>query len=110
MRLSFDEYRGRLPRARSSGARYCEVRSRDLIGLGPVLSDLSGIGSSERSDQVGSAQVATVCRRAGLLPPRIGERAGIDAVESELVDEPQHELLVAGLIARYREANSFGGY
>ncbi|HYP76034.1 MAG TPA: hypothetical protein VER12_08770 [Polyangiaceae bacterium] len=91
------------------GARRCEVRSRDLIGLGPVLSDLSGIGSSERSDEVGFAEVATVCGRAGLLPPGIGEGTGIEAVEAELVDEPQHESLVARLIACYREANAFGG-
>src|SRR6478735_3790719 len=99
----------RLRSARCLGARRCEVRSRDLIGLGPVLSDLSGIGSSERSDEVGFAQVATVCGRAGLLPPGIGEGTGIEAVESEFVDEPQHELLVAGLIARHCEANSFLG-
>jgi hypothetical protein len=43
---------------------------------------------SERSNEVGSAQVPTVCGRAGLLPPRIGEGTGIDAIESERIDEP----------------------
>jgi hypothetical protein len=38
------------------------------------------------------AEVATVARRAMLLPPRVGESTSVDGIEAKLVDQAERRL------------------
>ena len=47
-------------------------------------------------------EVFAVNRSGGLLTPGVIQGAGIDSVESEFIDELQHDGFSCGVIARYR--------
>ena len=53
--------------------------------------------------------VLGVDRGAGLLPPGLVQAPGVDAVEPQLIEEPDDDGLGAGIVARHRQGDPAGG-
>ena len=83
-----------------------EVGARSLVRLGAVASDLPGVSLRQRGFKPVRIQVPTVGWRAGMLPPRVGERPGVDAVEAKRVDQAQHQLFGARIVPGDGEADA----
>ena len=68
-----------------------EAGARGLVRLGPVLRDPSHFGLRQRHLQLVCAQVTAIGWSTGMLPPRVGQRTGVDAVEADRVDQVKHQ-------------------
>src|SRR3954464_70324 len=76
--------------------------ARAARGAAPLRRALPPRLGQRAPDALG-VEVGGVDRGAGLLPPGLVQPAGVDAVEAELVDEPQHHRLGRRVVAGDRE-------
>src|SRR5262249_57886858 len=92
---AFVSRRGAASRGRFEGAG--ALRRAAPLRLAP------GAGLDQRAPYALGVVVLGVDRGAGLLPPRLVQPAGVDAVEAQLVEEPHHDRLSRGGVARHRQ-------
>ena len=64
------------------------------------------VSLGQRSFEPFFIQVPAIRRSAGLLPPRVGKRTGVDAVEAKRVNESQHQVFGARIVSRNRETDA----
>ena len=99
LRMPEDSATSACPNSAWAGLAGLEERTCLLVRGLTAACDPRCVRRGQRRLQCGPVQVQAVRGSAGLLAPGLGERAGVEGVEAQLVEQAEHHLLRGWIVA-----------